>query len=256
MALKHVLGLWLLLGVSPTLANPPPDPCHAPDELAGVVAALPQVAAVLKPGSQLEVLAVGSAKLPRAASDPAGTPPAPRPEPGDRGFPRQMARALQLAVPGARVRVTLRGGLGLTAGEMLDQIRAAVAERPYQLVIWQTGTVEAVRNTAPGEFAQTLLEGAEAVQAADADLVLVDPQFSRFLQTNSNLEPYEQVFQQLAAMPGVLLFRRFDLMRAWANDGQIDLERASRSDRKKMAETLNACLGAHLARLILAGTRL
>ena len=83
------------------------------------------------------------------------------------------------------------------------------------------------------------MAGAEAVQAANADLVLIDPQFSRFLQTNSNLEPYEDAFQQVAAMQGVLLFRRFDLMRGWANDGQIDLERTPKADRIRTVEQLH-----------------
>ena len=107
-----------------------------------------------------------------------------------------------------------------------------------------------------GEFGQTLSDGAEAVTAAGADLVLVDPQFSRFLQTSSNVEPYEQALQQVAAMPGVVLFRRYDLMRAWANDGQIDLERTPRSDRQKAIETLHACIGKHLARLIIDSAHL
>ena len=56
-------------------------------------------------------------------------------------------------------------------------------------------------------------------------------------------------------MPGVLLFHRFELMRLWANDGQIDLERTPRGERKRMGEALHACLGAHLARMVAAGAR-
>ena len=157
-----------------------------------------------------------------------------------------MAKALEAAVPGATVQITVRGGRGFSAAEMLNLIRQSLTDGSYQLVIWQTGTIEAVRNTPPGEFAETLVAGAEAVQAANADLVLIDPQFSRFLQTNSNLEPYEDAFQQVAAMQGVLLFRRFDLMRNWANDGQIDLERTPRPDRTRTVEQLHTCLGEHL----------
>src|SRR3954454_2362279 len=39
------------------------NPCEAPDDAAGVITALSHVAAVLKPGSTLSVLAVGSATL-------------------------------------------------------------------------------------------------------------------------------------------------------------------------------------------------
>jgi hypothetical protein len=244
-------------------------PCEASDDAAGVVAPLPHVAAVLKPGSKLEVLAVGSATLfgpgislpVPASSDPANTPPKSPPpqlitEPAsDLAFPNQMARVLELEVPGLHVHVTIRGGRGLSATDMVKLIRGALAESQYQLVLWQTGTVEAVRNVPPGEFAQTLAEGAEAVQQGNADLVLIDPQYSRFLQANSNLDPYEQAFQQVSSMTGVVLFRRFDLMRAWVNDGQIDLERTPRANRRRMVELLHTCLGAQLARMVIAGAR-
>ncbi|MBV8915404.1 MAG: hypothetical protein JOZ05_20500 [Acetobacteraceae bacterium] len=222
----------------------------------------------MKPGSTLNVLAVGSATLfgpgadvpPGIGSNPAngqsGNPQQAQiinAEPSELAFPRQMAKALELAVPGVTVDVTVRGGRGLTAAEMLKLLQTALTQSEYQLVIWQTGTVEAVRNVPPGEFAQTLAEGAEAVRDAHADLVLIDPQFSRFLQTNSNLDPYEQALQQVSSIPGVLLFRRYDLMRTWVNEGQIDLERTGRASRQHVVELLHACLGAHLARMVLAG---
>ena len=125
----------------------------------------------------------------------------------------------------------------------------------FQLVLWQTGTVEAVRNLPPSEFAQTLSDGVEKAIAVGADVVLVDPQFSRFLQTNSNIDPYEQAFQVVGSMPNVLLFHRFDLMRSWVNDGQIDLERTAKANRLTAVEQLHACLGMQLARLVLGGSR-
>ena len=267
--------LALLLACSVVItsprAGPSGNPCAAPDETAGVITALPHVATVLKAGSTLNVLAIGSATLfgpeasflPGTMTSPStskGQPAIPPPqiitaEPSLLAFPNQMVKALQVAVPGADIRLTVRGGRGLSASEMLDLMRTELGAHKYELVLWQTGTVEAVRNTPPGEFAQTLVDGVEAIEAANADLVLVDPQFSRFLQTNSNLDPYEQAMQQAASMPDVLLFRRFDLMRSWANDGLIDLERTAKPDRKRVVETLHACLGAHLARMVLDGAR-
>ena len=265
-------AVWSL----PALAAPPRDLCQAPEDVTGAVAALPRVAAVLKPGGKLRVLAVGSATMfgPEASLSPGTvtsqslaaqprplTPAAPKPVPltqeaSDTAFPKQMAKALEAAVPGSAVQVVVRGGRGMTAGDMLALIRKELETAgPFQLVLWQTGTVEAVRNTPTGEFAQVLSEGAEAIDAAGANLVLIDSQYSRFLQTNSNLDPYTQALQQTASMSGVLLFHRFDLMRSWANDGQIDLERTPRNDRKRMVEALHACLGAHLARMVIAGAR-
>ncbi len=272
----YLIGRLLLLGLAfgagSAMSMAPPEACQAADDLAGTATPIPKVAAALHPGAVLDILAVGSATMfgPEASLAPGTITSQSMGESGklpfqskmfagpasERAFPLQMAKELRSAVPGLDVRIAVRGGRNLLATDMLDLLRAELAAHHYDLVLWQTGTVEAVRNIPPGEFGQTLSDGAEAVTAAGADLVLVDPQFSRFLQTSSNVEPYEQALQQVAAMPGVVLFRRYDLMHAWANDGQIDLERTPRSDRQKAIETLHTCIGKHLARLIIDSAHL
>ncbi len=274
--LVAALALGSVIFGTRAMAAGPRDACTSHEDVAGAVTALPLVASIIKTGGPLRVLAVGSATMfgPEASLEP-GTitnqslnsasnglqPVTPLPktitqEASERAFPHQMARAIQSAVPGLQVIVVVRGGRGMSAGDMLAVLKQELATSgPYQLVLWQTGTVEAVRNSPPGEFASILSDGAEAVEAANANLVLIDPQYSRFLQTNSNLDPYTQALQQVANMPGVGLFRRFDLMRAWAADGQIDLERTPRNDRRRAVDVLHACLGQHLARLVLAGGR-
>ena len=269
---RLALAVGPLLLAQPALAASLTDPCPLGDEIAGLSGDLAHVSARLQSTKRLDVLAIGSATMfgPEASLAPgtitsqaltAGTSSLTSTSivlsqpPSERAFPLQMAKHLHALLPGLEVLVTVRGGRGLLASEMLDLMRNELVARHYDLVIWQTGTVEAVRNLPPGEFGQTLSDGAQSVLDTGADLVLVDPQYSRFLQTNSNLDPYFQALQQVAAMPGVVLFRRFDLMRGWANDGAIDLERTSRSDREKAVGTLHACLGRHLARLVAASLR-
>lgn len=247
--------------------------CPTSDDNAGITVPLPEVARALQPGRTLNVLAIGSATMfgPEASLAPGtitsqslgdGAPVTVAEtrifskEASERAFPRQMVQNLKALVPGADVQITVRGGRGLLATDMLALMRTELASGTFQLVIWQTGTVEAVRNLPPGEFGQTLSDGVEIAQAAHADMVLIDPQYSRFLQTNSNLDPYIQALQQVASLPGVVLFRRFDLMRNWANDGHIDLERTARVDRQRVIEALHACLGRHLARLVLDTARM
>ena len=269
---RFAIAIGLCLAAWPAWAGPSQSPCQPADEAPVTAGSLPEVAAVLKPGSTLRVLAIGSATMfgPEAALAP-GTltsqslsptvpPRAVDPAPinqdaSQQAFPRQMARALEALVPGLKVEVVVRGGRGMTANDMLALMRTELPLDKPQLVLWQTGTVEAVRNTSPGEFAQVLLDGAEAAEQAGANLMLIDPQYSRFLQANSNLDPYTQALQQAAALPGTLLFHRFDLMRGWANAGQIDLERTPRADRHKAVETLHACLGASLARVVVAAAK-
>ena len=134
-------------------------------------------------------------------------------------FPWHMVRALHAATTVGRLPPDGAGGRGMTAEDMLPLIEAALKQQHYPLVLWQTGTVEAVRGLQPDGMLDVLHTGAERVRDAGGDLVLIDPQFSRFLRANTDLDPYENVMQQVATMPGVVLFHRFDLMRTWANDG-------------------------------------
>ena len=230
----------LLCATIPAAAAP--DPCAAKPEFSHSPVPLPAVAAALRPGATLDVLGIGSATILAPTTGTPGT-----------AFPYRMMDALKAAAPGVTVRLTVRGERGMTAEAMLDLLRDALSHDRYQLVIWQTGTVEAVHKTSAADFANTLATGATLVHEAGGNLVLIDPQFSRFLRNHSDLEPYEKAFRQAAAEPGVVLFRRYALMQAWAEAGQIDLERTAPKDRIRMAERLHTCLGDDLAALVLSG---
>lgn len=251
----------LLLGQNARAASP----CDAPDNLTGDIAPLPHVAAVLKPDSTLNVLTVGSATVfgPAESLQPGtltgqalglgNTKPSAGPATlTEAAFPLRMAQDLQTAIPGLNVKMTVRGGRGMLASEMLTILRSELKAAHYDLVIWQTGTVEAVHDVPTGSFYQTLSDGAALIAASGADLVLVDPQFSRFLYAAADLDPYSQTLREIAAQPGAVLFRRFDLMRFWSISGQIDMERTPRAQRLKIVEQLHACLGQALARLVTA----
>ncbi len=246
------------------------SPCDAPEDLTGAVAPLPHVAAVLKPDSTLNVLTVGSATVFGPAeslqagtvtghalglSATKGAPPPPATTPTETAFPLQMAENLRAAIPGLTVKMTVRGGRGMQASDMLDIIRTELKTTHYDMVIWQTGTVEAAHNVPTGSFYQTLSDGSALIAASGADLVLVDPQFSRFLHAAADVDPYSQTLHEIAAHPGAVLFHRFDLMRFWSNEGQIDMERTPRAQRLKTVEQLHSCLGQALARFITASAR-
>lgn len=224
--------------------------CGAPDEFVTTDESLPQIGAAINAGGPIDILAVGSATTVGAVGTKSQQPTAA--EGG--AFPEQMARALNAALPAIHFNVTVRGGRGMTAEAMLPLIAEALKQQHHPLVLWQTGTVEAVRGLRPDGLLDVLHEGADLVRDAGADLVLIDPQFSRFLRANTDVDAYEDVMNQAATLPGVVLFRRFDLMRTWADGGRIDLERTAKADRDKALDRLNACLGQALAKFVLSGT--
>jgi hypothetical protein len=225
--------------------------CDMPPDLVTPSAPLPRVAAALARKDGLNILALGSGSTVGESGGSGG--PALNVHAPERSFPYQMAAALRTMLPALHINLTVKGGRNMTADMMLPILQQELKEHHYDLVLWQTGTVEAVHGLRPDILHGVLQDGADATDAAKADLVLIDPQFSRFLRANADLNPYETVLEQMTDMQAATLFHRFDLTQGWVNSGQIDLERVDRDERDKTIALLNDCLGHALARYVLAG---
>ncbi len=172
---------------------------------------------------------------------------------GEGGFLGQMMQALRAARPQTVFRLTVLAHRGTTAETMLADMKRALEERHYALVLWQTGTVEAVQDVRVDRFADALQEGVQLVTARDGDVVLIDQQFSRFLRANTDLTPYTEAMEAVAALPGVALFHRFGLMHSWVHAHAIDVERAPAGHESATFALLQHCLGQSLATFLLNG---
>jgi hypothetical protein len=246
--IKAVSLAAVLLAAPVARAAAPTAACPPAVEEEPDAGALPHLGAALKPGATINILAVGAGGDVKPVA--AGGAPAPA------GFFNQLTHGLESAVHGLHASVTVRGGRGLMAPQQLDLIRGSLQLHGYQLVLWQTGTIDAVEDEPPEHFYQTLQDGADAVAAAGADLVLVEPQYSRFLEANADLSPYLSALQEVASAPGTLVFHRYALMHDWEDAGLIDLEHAALADRPAVAARLHACLAAELARYLITGAAL
>jgi acyl-CoA thioesterase I len=243
----------ILAAVSPVWSQTETGPvCAMPAELTVPSAPLTRVAVALKKNGGLDILALGSGST-VGENGGSGGPGLTFRTPQS-SFPYRMVDALRMMRPALRFNLTVQGGRSMTADAMLPILRHELASHHYDLVLWQTGTVEAVQGLRPDALRGVLRDGADAAEAAHADLVLIDPQFSRFLRANADLSPYETVLAQMTTTQSVTLFHRFDLTQGWVNTGQVDLERVSREMRDKTIASLNDCLGQALARFVLAGT--
>ncbi|HET6606903.1 MAG TPA: hypothetical protein VFG62_09560 [Rhodopila sp.] len=250
---------WLL--VAPFLAAPawaeggagpsPKLPCEIPAEFTTPSVPLISVAAALSAGRPVEVLALGSGSTVGEVGTSTGKAFAGK-TPGA-SFPYRMIEALHALRPDARFKLTVAGGRNMSAEEMLTELHKRLGAHRYDLLIWQTGTVEAVRGLRPEALHDVLEQGIDEATEKHVDVLLVDPQFSRFLRANIDLEPYEWVMRQTADHEGVGLFRRLALTQTWVDSGEVDLERVSREQRDKTIGLLNVCLGRALADYVLAG---
>lgn len=233
--MARILLALLLLFASPAW----PAPCDLPAEMLDGTA-LPRARAAMA-GGELRILVGGSAT---AESGGPGV-----------AYHARLAGLLQQEHPGLRVVVEARGQRGATAPESLALIIAALpAFRPH-LVLWQTGTVEAVRSLEVDAFNDTLSEGITRIRGGGADVALIDPQFSRFLRANADIERYRDAMRLIAAAEGAPLLRRYDWMHHWAENGGPDVERAPRAERAAALALLNDCVARAIAAQLRLGTR-
>jgi acyl-CoA thioesterase I len=226
--------------------------CDLPTDLITPTDPLPHVAAAFTTNNRLEILALGSGSTVGDSSGAGGGPAMAYKAP-QASFPYRMVEKLQAMRPSGHFQLTVKGGRDMTAEAMLPILRQELAAHHFDLVLWQTGTVEAVHGLRPDGLRDVLQDGVDVVAKAQADLVLIDTQFSRFLRANADIGPYETVLQEMTGNPDVTLFRRFDLTQLWVGSGQVDLERASRDQRDQTIALLHTCLGEALARYVVAG---
>jgi hypothetical protein len=140
-----------------------------------------------------------------------------------------------------------------TAQEMASRLDREVIALQPTLVIWETGTTDAVRGTELDEFRQTLQASIDRLRASGAEVVLMDPQFSRQTHAVINFDRYESVLREVTDANEVPLFRRHDLMRHWAESGLFDLVTADHDKLPLIASRLYDCIGRAVADFITRG---
>ena len=122
------------------------------------------------------------------------------------------------------------------------------------LVIWQTGTVDAMRSIDPDEFRSAVDEGVAALQNAGADVVLMNLQYSPRTETMISVPPYLDIMKVVAQQHDVPLFDRFAIMHQWNDSGDFDLFTAVHGI--ELAKRVHDCLGQALAKFVIDAAHL
>lgn len=203
---------------------------------------LPHAAAALTGGRTVTVVAIGGASTQgRAAENP------------DLAWPQRLAAALVERFPAARVVAINRGVARQTAADMVGRFKRDVLPARPDLVVWETGTTDAVRGVDIDAFRDSLQSGIELLQAAHIELILMDMQFSQRANAVINLERYSTVMRDVADANDVAFFRRHDIMRGWAESGVFDFDVTDPKKRKAVAARLYDCIGRAVAALVVHG---
>lgn len=243
-----ILGLIMLAGLLTAVsarAENAPESCEVPDYLLASESALPKVADAVKSGHSLEILVVGSRSS--TINAPVNTSEV-------SAYPARLQVALKEKLPSVAVNVSVEIQAKKTAEEIAPGLTKLMEGRKPTLVIWQTGTVDAVRSVDPEDFRAAVDEGVVALQEAGADVILMNPQYSPRTETMISVPPYLDNMRVVAQQHDVPLFDRFAIMRHWAESGEFDLFSAFHG--VELAKRVHNCLARALAQFVIGAAHL
>ena len=234
------IGLLCWPGTAPTQEQG----CTVPASFYETEPTLQKTAAAIASGQTVLIVTIGGAStLGQAAGSP------------DLAWPARLAVALTSRFPAARVTVNNRAIARQTTQEMAARLDHDVLALKPMLVIWETGTTDAVRGTEIDEFRQTIQDGIDRLRAPGTEVVFMDMQFSRHTHAVINFDRYESVLREVTDANDVPLFRRHDIMHHWAESGLFDLMTGDHDKLHLLASRLYDCIGRAVADFITRGVQ-
>jgi len=239
-----ILGLALLALVSNALAaraDDTPASCGVPDSLLATDSSLNKVAEAVKAGHPLDILVVGSRSSTITASEGSA-------------YPARLQFALKEKLPSVAVNLSVELQPRKSAEEAASSLARLMEDKKPTLVIWQTGTVDAMRSIDPDDFRGAVDEGVVALQSAGVDVVLMNLQYSPRTETMISAPPYLDNMRAVAQQHDVPLFDRFAMMQNWNEQGEFDL--FSSSHGIELAKRVHDCIGRALAKFILGAAHI
>ena len=236
---KAILILAMLAGLLAAVparaedaAKDTPKNCEVPAYLLSSESSLPKVAATIKDGQKLDILVVGSRSS--TINSPDGT-----------AYPGRLEAVLREKLPAVKVNVNVELQIKKTAEEVAAGLSKLAEGKKPTLVIWQTGTVDAMRSIDPDDFRAAVDDGIAVLQSAGTDVILMNLQYSPRTETMISAAPYIDNMRVVAQQHDVPLFDRFAVMRHWNEQGDFDL--FSTSHGPELARRVHDCIGRALS---------
>ena len=217
------------------------DACMEASTLAQPEAALSHVAGAVADSHRLNVVV-------------AGTTSSLAPGPAAVAYPARLEAALAKRLPGVAVKVVNEAKPRQTAAAMEADFTRIVADDKPDLLVWQTGTFDAIHGVDPDEYRSTLETGISTLHAAQSDVILMNMQYSPRTESMIAANVYADHMRWVALQQDVPLFDRFAIMKEWNDRAIFDFH--SRENAAATAERVHDCLGRLLADFILDAAKL
>ncbi len=186
---------------------------------------LPHVARQIAIGAPLRIVAFGSSSTEGVGASPPG-----------KAYPARLQADLRAKLRGSDVAVIDRGIGGQHVDDMLARIERDVIAAEPQLVIWQTGSNDALRGISVEHFHEATTGAVRRMKEAGIDVVLMEPQWCPTLEATPGSVRFRDAVRAIGAELDVPVIRRADLMHGWVRDGKLTRKQLFAPDGLHMAD--------------------
>jgi len=228
-----------------------PQACDPHLDLFPFSYSLPHLTDSLRRGRRTKIVAIGSSST---AGEPINN------EVNIVPYPARLELAMRMKYYGSMIDVLNRGFGGQEAPEELSRFESDVIGEAPAMVIWQVGSnsVFHERDHNPDEIAAALNAGLLWLSRLPMDAVLMDLQYTTALTIPDKIglaTKIEEVILKAADQAKVNVFRRWDLMKKWVDDGVATIadltDPADTFAQLHMSEWATACVSRALVGAIL-----
>jgi acyl-CoA thioesterase I len=168
-------------------------------------------------------------------------------------YPAQLQDLLSRRLAAsATVDVINRGIGGEDIDDMLARLKTDILARQPDLVIWQVGSNDPMRNVPLERFEDEMRQGIQAMRAANVDVMLMEPQWCPTLDKIAGANRFGDAVRRIGAEFGVPVIRRSELMHRWIDEKLLTREQMLSPDGLHMADRGYALLARDVAEEILA----
>jgi lysophospholipase L1-like esterase len=219
------------------------EPCDIPAYLLSGNYELKRVTEAVQKEKKLTIAVVGTGSSILAGPD------------GPRSaYPARLEAVLKHKLPSVEVKVVSLVRTRMSAEDMARGMEKLLAAEKPDLVIWQTGTLDAIRRVEPDEFRAALDEGVETLHKGGADVILMNMQYSPRTEIMVSYGPYADNMRVVAQQHEIPLFDRLAIMRNWSDTGAFDLYAAGKDN--VLAQRVHDCIGRAIASMIIDAAHL
>jgi len=237
-----VAAIALLEGAAAAVAEPA-DSCDVPDSLIASEVDLTQVTKAVNDTHRLSISVIGTTSSSLSGPDGART-----------AYPARLEDVLKQRLTGIDIKVIAHVQAREITADMAAGLPKIIADDKPALVVWQTGTADALNGVEPEDFRSSLDDGVDTIQTAGADVILMNMQYSPRTDSMLDVSAYADVMRWVAQQRGALLFDRLAIMHYWNDNGTFDLYTATK--KYDMARRVHDCIGRALASQIINAAHL